>query len=106
MRLHHNFYQAIAENAQNYPEKIALHSNEKNITYYQLHQNVMRLSKRLKAADIKKGDVVAVYMPNSIELLISIYAVLSLRAVVLPVDISIPQERVNIIFAHSRPALV
>ncbi len=106
MNLDYNICETLERYSKVYPEKVALHNGNENITYSELHLRIMQLSQLLQATGIKKGDIIAVYIPNSIEMLVSIYAILYARAIVLPIDFESPLERVSMIFSNSHPALV
>ena len=106
MNLDHNIRKTLEKYSKIYPEKVALHNGNENITYSELHLRIKHLSQLLQAMGIKKGDIIAVYIPNSIEMLVSIYAILYTRAIVLPIDFESPLERVSMIFSNSHPALV
>ena len=51
--------------------------------------------------NIEKGDKVCLFFPNSIELVVSILAVLKLGACYIPIDVSYPIERVKYIAQNS-----
>lgn len=106
MKLDHNICETIERYAKDYPEKVVLHNSNENITYTELHLRITQLSQLLQATGVKKGDIIAVYIPNSIEMLVSIYAILYVRAIVLPIDIDSPLERVSMILSNGHPALV
>ena len=54
----------------------------KSYTYHQLTQAVRSVASALSKNGIKKGDVVAYYSPNSVELCIALYACMSVGAVI------------------------
>ena len=99
-----NIQKTIAEYAKLHPLKLAIQFADKTITYQELDLKIRGLSKQLQIAGVKKGDIIAVCIPNSIELIISIYAILYMGAVVLPVDLDAPIERVRTIFLDSEPS--
>lgn len=106
MNLDHNICETLERYSKVYPEKIALYYGNENITYSELHLRIKQLSQLLQDTGVKKGDIIAVCIPNSIEMIISIYAILYIRAIVLPIDIDSPLERVNTIFSNCQPVLV
>jgi amino acid adenylation domain-containing protein len=89
-----------------YPQKVAVQFANETITYQELELKIKCLSQKLQSEGIKKGDIVAVYIPNSIELIVAIYAILYCRAIILPVDIDTPIERMQKIFSDSQPTVV
>ena len=76
---------AIDRHAKNQPDKVAyIFANElgsKKITYRKLDEQVGRLAGALSNAGIKKGDVVAIYLPMIPEALYAIFACSKIGAV-------------------------
>ena len=76
---------AIDRHAKNRPDKVAyIFANEhgsKKITYRELDEQVCRLAGALSNAGIKKGDVVAIYLPMIPEALYAIFACSKIGAV-------------------------
>ncbi len=56
----------------------------RSLTYAELSRNVDCMAANLRAAGIKKGDVVGIFMPMVPEIAIALFAVAKLGAVVLP----------------------
>ena len=56
-------------------------SDDKKITYTQLHEEVCRLANAMKARGIKKGDVVTLYMPMIPEAAVAMLACVRIGAV-------------------------
>lgn len=81
----------IEENAKRYPKKIAICFKRVKITYQELNSRSNRLSQGLKGMGIKKGDIVALLLPNVPEFVVSYFAVVKLGAVVLPLNPSYKQ---------------
>lgn len=76
---------AIDKHAKNQPNKnayiFANESGSKKITYRELDEQVSRLAGALVAAGIKKGDVVAIYLPMIPEAFYAIFACSKIGAV-------------------------
>ncbi len=81
----------IEENAKRYPKRLAICFNRVKITYSELNSRANRLAQGLKNIGIKKGDIVAILLPNVPEFVISYFAVAKLGAVVLPLNPSYKQ---------------
>ena len=76
-----------------YPGKISLIYEDRRITYEDLNQSVNALGNYLKSLDVKKGDKVALMLPNIPEFVISYFATVKLGAVAVPLNIlSTPYE--------------
>jgi acetyl-CoA synthetase len=76
---------AIDRHAKSQPEKVAYifanESGSKKITYRELDDQVSRLAGALAQAGVKKGDVVAIYMPMIPEAFYAIFACSKIGAV-------------------------
>ena len=76
---------AIDRHAKSQPDKVAyIFANErgsKKVTYDELNQKVGRLAGALEKAGIKKGDVVAIYLPMIPEAFYAIFACSKIGAV-------------------------
>lgn len=102
----YNIYKKIQETAKIYPEKLAVQYSNEKITYQELELKIRCLSQKLQFKGIKKGDIVAVYISNSIELIVAIYAILYCNAIVMPIDIDTPIDRMKKMLLDSHPAVV
>lgn len=73
--------QALTRSAQKYPENTALIFLGKKINYATLEKMVNRFAKVLKALGVKKGDTVAMVLPNIPNVVIANYATWRIGAV-------------------------
>ena len=71
----------LARSVQRFPEKMALNFQGCCITYSQLQDMVRRFATCLHAFGIRKGDAVALLLPNVIPCVAAYYAVLQIGAV-------------------------
>jgi amino acid adenylation domain-containing protein len=62
-------------------------------TYAELNARANRIAAQLSVRGVEPGDVVAVALPRSVELVAAILGVLTLGAAYLPLDLSLPPER-------------
>lgn len=67
---------------------------------------VISLTDELKQLGVKKNDFVAIYMSNSIDMFLSIFAILNCNAVVLPVNIDLPTEQISRIVTESNSKII
>lgn len=74
--------EALERSARNHPEQVALLMMGKKITYRELNELVNRFAGALRDLGVKKGDKVAILLPNIPQGFIAIYAVFRLGAVV------------------------
>lgn len=88
------------------PDKKAIICNDQSVSYSELWDIVVSLTEELKRFGIGKGDFVAVHMSNSINMVISMFAILNCNAVVVPINIDLPHEQITRILTESNPKMV
>src|SRR6478752_4712599 len=76
----------LATSARRYPGKAALVFFGRVLTYAQLQQQAERLTARLHALGVRKGDRVLLDMQNCPQLVVAHFAILRANAVVVPVN--------------------
>jgi acyl-CoA synthetase (AMP-forming)/AMP-acid ligase II len=91
----------LSKAAGNFPSKPAIIFRGIEISFSQLEANVLKFSSGLAAAGIKKGDRVALYMPNWPEYIYSYLAVWSLGACAVPLDFMLTEDEIASCVAHS-----
>ncbi|MFD7287024.1 amino acid adenylation domain-containing protein [Streptomyces sp. NPDC059863] len=77
------------------PDSVALVCEERELTYAELNAAANRLARLLAARGVGAEDVVAVAVPRSPELVVSLLAVMKAGAAYLPLDVDHPQDRVR-----------
>ncbi|NLU93263.1 non-ribosomal peptide synthetase/type I polyketide synthase [Chitinophaga sp. Ak27] len=82
-------------NCSTYPDKVAIVFNRENLTYGHLYERVTFLARILAAGGVSKGIAVGIYLERSPEIIISMLAILKSGGVYLPIDPSLPAERVK-----------
>jgi amino acid adenylation domain-containing protein len=88
------------------PDATALVSGEEELTYAELDDRATRLAHALRARGAGPSQTVAVSLPRSSELLITLYAVHKAGAAYLPVDPDSPRERLCYLYDDARPVVV
>jgi amino acid adenylation domain-containing protein/non-ribosomal peptide synthase protein (TIGR01720 family) len=88
------------------PGAIAVRDGQTATSYSALKNKSDELARTLTAKGIGSGDIVAIVMERSTELVTAILAVLKTGAAFLPIDDELPEERINFLIADSRAALV
>jgi long-chain acyl-CoA synthetase len=71
----------LEASATRFPERLAMIFMEKSITYRELLDQTLRLATALSDLGVKKGDRVALFMPNCPQFVIAYYAVLKIGAI-------------------------
>ncbi len=72
----------VSEKAREYADKIAIHFMKRDITYAQFQESIDRLANALYSIGVRKGDRVALMLPNSPQFMIAFYAVLKIGGIV------------------------
>lgn len=79
------FYDLL-ETTKAYPEKTALVYGSERLSYTQLSEWVAAFMERLRPYTVGVGDSIVLLLPNSLEFVISFYAIAGLRANALPLN--------------------
>ncbi|NOQ24121.1 MAG: amino acid adenylation domain-containing protein [Bacteroidales bacterium] len=101
-----NITELIDIQTKKHPEAIAVVHQDEKLTYSELETKVNKLVAFLIEKGLEKGDVVGIYLDNSIDTIVSILGILKCGAVYLPIDTLIPSERVKYILDDSKVKLV
>ncbi|OZM72911.1 non-ribosomal peptide synthetase [Amycolatopsis antarctica] len=96
----------LARQAARTPGATALVDGDTELTYAELHERVNRLARRLIAAGAGPERLVAVALPRSTELVVSLLAVVTSGAAYLPIAPEHPAERVAMMLGDARPVCV
>ncbi|MFE0443144.1 amino acid adenylation domain-containing protein [Streptomyces fungicidicus] len=75
------------------PESVALVANGREVTYRELDGRANRLARRLIALGVRREDRVAILQRRSVELVVSVLAVLKAGAAYVPLDPRSPSDR-------------
>ncbi|GHH24940.1 non-ribosomal peptide synthetase [Streptomyces rubradiris] len=98
--LHHFLEQRAAQT----PQLIAIRDDA--TTYAELNRRANQLAHRLRAAGVGPGTIVGVCLPRSPLSLTAVYAVLKAGGAYLPVDPTLPANRVTYMLEHSGARVV
>ncbi|MFC5407331.1 amino acid adenylation domain-containing protein [Cohnella soli] len=85
----------IGETAKKMPDKPAVTFESRSLTYSELMDRVERLADKLRMLGVQNQDIVAILLEQSLDLLVSILAVLTLGGIYVPIDLRNPPERVQ-----------
>ncbi len=88
------------------PQATALVFGDTTMDHGTLEARSFALAAQLHAMGIGPGDIVAVALPRSLELVVALLGVLRAGAAYLPLDLAHPDERLARILASARPACV
>ncbi|KJS23105.1 MAG: hypothetical protein VR72_02740 [Clostridiaceae bacterium BRH_c20a] len=86
------------------PYNIAVvYGKEEFMTYFELNQKANQLARKLISDGLKKGQVIALNMNRSPELIIAIIGIWKAGGVYLPIDTNLPAERMNYLVKDANP---
>lgn len=88
------------------PNKPAITFENQTLTYQEFNQKANQLARYLKEQGVNAQDKVIILADKSIELYISIMAILKLGALYVPIDSEYPQERIDNIIQDCKPKIV
>lgn len=66
----------LQDSARRHPDKVALICEGRRLTYAQIEEQANRIANGLRALGAQRGDRLAIWLPNSVEAVIAIFAIL------------------------------
>ena len=96
----------LENSAKAFPEKTAVITDKDRATYAQINSGANKLARLLLDHNIEDNDIVVLIMDNSIEYIISYYAVLKTGATVVPFSNDLKPESINHLFKELEPKAV
>ena len=88
------------------PARIAVVGDSRRCSYGELQRASTGLAASLVAGDLAVGDRVLVYLPNSLESVISVFGVSAAGGCLVAVDPSTPPPRLQYLIGHSGATVV
>ncbi len=101
-----NITQMIEEQCKKTPNAIAITFEDSSITYQELNEKANQLARYMKNLGIGRNSIVGVMLLRSLEVLISIFAVLKTGACYIPIDPSFPKNRIDYMLKNSHANLL
>ncbi|EKN4689223.1 amino acid adenylation domain-containing protein [Yersinia ruckeri] len=96
----------MAEQARKTPQAIALLDSREQMNYRQMRERVTALAAYLQRQGVQAGDRVAVALPRSVNLSLSLMAILAAGAAYLPLDTGYPDDRLAYMIQDAQPRLI
>lgn len=101
-----NFNESFLKSVKLHRKNSALIFKNKEISYEELDILSDKIANQLINKEIKKGDIVGVMTSRSIEMIISILAILKVGCAYLPIDFQYPKERIRLMILDSGVKLI
>ncbi|TGD89793.1 non-ribosomal peptide synthetase [Mycolicibacterium sp. CH28] len=89
-----------------HPDHTALATGAGRFTFAELGARAAELAHALVRAGVHRGDVVAVAMSRSADLVAAMWAIIWAGAAYLPVDPTYPRPRIDFMLGHARPRAI
>ena len=99
-------HEFLEQNAIHRPDKTALICSSHRLTYAELDTMANRLANALRDTGIIRGDRVAIYLHNSLEAVVSIFAILKAGAIFVPINRSTKTNKLIFILNNCRASAV
>ncbi len=96
-----NFYELILSQGTNRGRKVALFVGDEKIRYRDLLKKVDHFAGFLQSKGIKEGDKVALFLRNSPEFIITLFALSKLGAIAVPINTFLKSEELRYILEDS-----
>jgi amino acid adenylation domain-containing protein len=80
--------------AREYPEAIAIRHSDEKMTYRQVDERSNSLAGRLRESNVRKGDIVVLFMERSASMVIAMLATLKAGGAYLPISPGEPENRI------------
>ncbi len=96
----------LGRSAQRDPDKPALISGERTVSYAELDNLVERFASGLQERGVGTGDRVAIVLPNDVDAVIALQGALRVGAAIMPMHPSVKHARLASVLRRAEPALV
>lgn len=96
----------LEKQASAFPEKAAIIFQDKPVTFSRLKDDIFSLANGLVKHGVKKGDKVALYLPNWPEYIYSYLALFSIGATVVPFDFMLKNDELEACLNHCQASLM
>lgn len=101
-----NVLELFARQVRETPNQIAIVSGDQSMTYQELEHESNRLAHLLQRKGVEAEKIVAVLVDNSMEYIISLFAILKAGGAFLPIDPAYPTKRIQYLLKDSGSSLV
>lgn len=96
----------LEQTAEQFAGNTAVEHGDQQISHRELHTAADRMALQLQAGGAGQNTIIALYLENSMEFVTAILGVMKAGAVFMPLDISHPAKRIEMILRKTRPAFM
>lgn len=90
------------EQVEKTPDNIAVIFEEQKLTYRELNEKANQLAHFLEKQGINSSSLVGIMLPRSLEVLVCMLGVLKIGACYIPIDPTLPSNRINYMLDNSK----
>jgi amino acid adenylation domain-containing protein/non-ribosomal peptide synthase protein (TIGR01720 family) len=94
------------EQVERTPDHVALSTEAASLTYRELAVRVTQLSQALRGLGVQPESLVAVYLERSVDMVVTLLAIMQAGAAYIPLDPGYPKERLTWILEDAEPILL
>jgi len=94
-------HDSLSLSAAAHPHKTAIVEGARRIDYAELHDRALRLAAALQGLGVRRGDRVALFLENSIETVVGVYAALYAGAAFMIVNPQTKEDKLEYVLADS-----
>ncbi|MFJ9845223.1 amino acid adenylation domain-containing protein [Kitasatospora sp. NPDC101155] len=96
----------VQASAAVHPDRPAVRHHDTRLSYAELNERANRLARLLIRGGARRGDIVAMVLPRSVDYIVGALAVVKTGAAYLPVDTGYPVDRITQVLSDARPTQV
>ncbi len=100
------FFESIVHHAQEQPDRMALIACDARFTYREFDHATNRIANALRQRGVREGDRVAMLLPRTSRLILSMIGIQKAGAAYIPCDPEYPADRVKLILEDSGAKLI
>jgi enterobactin synthetase component F len=98
--------QLVEQWSRTTPDAAAVVFEDTTVSYRELHERSLQQARWLVANGVQPGDIVAVALPRSEQLLVVLLAIMRAGAAYLPVELNSPNDRIALVLDDASPTVL
>ncbi len=96
----------LQDQSRRTPDRVALVQRSRRVSYGELEEKARELAGYLMESGVKKGDFAVLLMDKTLEVPLAFYAMMKLGAILVPMDIGWPPERIRELILELEPVFI
>lgn len=98
---HKNIFNKLLKNSSLFPNKIIITYNNISLTYSEFISNIFNFNRYLKIVNLNSKEIIGVYLDDPLEMVTSIWGVVSSGSAYLPLSTEYPDSRIKYMVENS-----